>query len=52
MQSSGDSLGQQLCRQYHKEVEENRRNVKKLFEVVRQFWKQNTPFHGHDERQH
>ena len=49
MKASGDSIAQQLSRQYCKDVEENRRNVKKLLEVVRLFCKQNIPFRGHDE---
>ena len=46
MQTTGDSVAQQLSRQYRKDVEENR---KKLLKVVRLFCKQNTPFRGHDE---
>lgn len=52
MQTVGDSVAQQLSRKYHKEVEENRKNVRKLFEVVQLFCKQNIPFRGHDESQH
>ena len=43
------SVAQQLSRQYRKEVQENRRNVRKLLEVVQLFCKQNIPFRGHNE---
>ena len=49
MQTAGDSVAQQLSRQYRKEVQENRRNVRKLLEIVQLFCKQNIPFRGHNE---
>ena len=52
MQTAGDSVAQQLSQHYRKEVEENRRNVRKLLEVVQLFCKLNIPFRGHDESQH
>ena len=52
MQTVGDSVAQQLSWKYRKEVEENRKNVRKLLEVVQDFCKQNIPFCGHDESQH
>ena len=52
IQTAVYSVAQQLSRQYRKEVEENRKNVRKLLEVVQLFCKQNIPFRGHDESQH
>ena len=49
MQTAGDSVAKQLSRQYRKEVQENRRNVRKILEIVQLFCKQNIPFRGHNE---
>ena len=46
------TVAQQLSRQYRKDVEENRRNVRNISEVAQLFCKQNIPFRGHDESQH
>lgn len=49
MQERGDSISQQLSRAYNSEVRVNRRNVKRIFEIILLFGRQGIAYRGHDE---
>ena len=49
MQETGDSISQQLSRAYSSEVQLNRRNVKRILELILLFGRQGIAYRGHDE---
>ena len=49
MQVTGDSVSQQLSRAYNSEVQLNRRNVRRIFELILLFGRQRIAYRGHDE---
>ena len=49
VQERGDSISQQLSRAYNSEVQVNRRNVERIFEIVLLFGQQGIAYRGHDE---
>ena len=49
MQVMGDSVSQQLSRAYNSEVQLNRRNIKRILELILLFGRQGIAYRGHDE---
>ena len=49
MRETGDSISQQLSRAYNSEVQLNRRNVRRIFELILLFGRQGIAYRGHDE---
>ena len=49
MQEAGDSVSQQLSHAYNSEVQLNRRNVKRILEMILLFGRQGIAYRGHNE---
>lgn len=49
IQEMGDSISQQLSRAYNSEVQLNRRNLKRILELILLFGRQGIAYRGHDE---
>ena len=49
IQEMGDSISQQLSCVYNSEVQLNRRNVKRIFELILLFGRQEIAYQGHNE---
>ena len=49
MQEVGSSVSQQVTRAYSSEVQVNRRNVRRIFELIMLFERQRIAYQGYDE---
>lgn len=49
MQEVGNSVSQQVTRAYSSEVQVNRRNVRRIFELIMLFGRQRIAYQGYDE---